>query len=188
MQITGNHQIELKVRHNGEGLEVSEELGIAQSVISGFWQRFQDDGNVSRCYTTGRPELQRRMRTGIYLAVTAKRNRRSTVLDQSRQLSLATGTTVSRETVYRHLGHIGLYARRPDRCIPLTTTHGRLRLTWSREHELWTPQQWSCVVFSDKPRFSLQSDSRRSLIWSAPGTRYNQENIIERPLYGVQDV
>ncbi|GBN81954.1 hypothetical protein AVEN_158273-1 [Araneus ventricosus] len=47
-------------------LEVSEEHGIAQSVISRLWQRFQDDGNVSRCYSTGRPELQRRMRTGIW--------------------------------------------------------------------------------------------------------------------------
>ncbi|GFX40121.1 uncharacterized protein TNCV_4317571 [Trichonephila clavipes] len=34
-------------------LEVSEELGITQSVISKLWQRFQDDGNVSRCYSTG---------------------------------------------------------------------------------------------------------------------------------------
>ncbi|GFU38349.1 uncharacterized protein TNCV_2433371 [Trichonephila clavipes] len=46
-------------------LEVSEKLAIAQSVISRLWQRFQDDGNVSRCYSTGRPELQRRMRTGM---------------------------------------------------------------------------------------------------------------------------
>ncbi|GFT01678.1 uncharacterized protein TNCV_4205061 [Trichonephila clavipes] len=38
-------------------LEVSEELGIAQSVISRLWQRFQDDGNVSRCYSTGRPQV-----------------------------------------------------------------------------------------------------------------------------------
>ncbi|GBN87864.1 hypothetical protein AVEN_264490-1 [Araneus ventricosus] len=36
-------------------LEVSEELGIAQSVISGLWQRFQDDGNVSRCYSRSPP-------------------------------------------------------------------------------------------------------------------------------------
>ncbi|GFU51173.1 uncharacterized protein TNCV_966631 [Trichonephila clavipes] len=35
-------------------LKVSEELGIAQSVISRLWQRFQDDGNVSRCYSTVR--------------------------------------------------------------------------------------------------------------------------------------
>ncbi|GFV92842.1 uncharacterized protein TNCV_1346921 [Trichonephila clavipes] len=38
-------------------LEVSEELGIAQSVISRLWQRFQDDSNVSRCYSTGRPRV-----------------------------------------------------------------------------------------------------------------------------------
>ncbi|GFU03327.1 HTH_Tnp_Tc3_2 domain-containing protein [Trichonephila clavipes] len=65
-------------------LEVSNELGIAQSVISRLWQRFQDD---------------------------------------------ATGTTVSRQTVYRRLRHIGLYARRPVRCVPLIATHCRLRLT-----------------------------------------------------------
>ncbi|GFX64187.1 uncharacterized protein TNCV_1508041 [Trichonephila clavipes] len=34
-------------------LEVSEELGITQSVVSRLWQRFQDDGNLSRCYSTG---------------------------------------------------------------------------------------------------------------------------------------
>ncbi|GFW03776.1 transposable element Tcb1 transposase [Trichonephila clavipes] len=87
------------------------------------------------------------MRTGIYiyLTVTAKRNRRSTASDLSRQHSSATGTTVSRQTVYRRLGHIGLYARRP---------------------------------------FSLQSDSRRTLIWREPGTRYHQENTIERHRYG----
>ncbi|GFT19792.1 uncharacterized protein TNCV_4992561 [Trichonephila clavipes] len=38
-------------------LEVSEELEITQCVISRLWQRFQDDGNVSRCYNTGRPRV-----------------------------------------------------------------------------------------------------------------------------------
>ncbi|GFX04310.1 transposable element Tcb2 transposase [Trichonephila clavipes] len=66
----------------------------------------------------------------------------------------------SRQTVYRRLGHIGLYARRPVRCVPLTATHCRLRLTWIREHALWTPQQWSCVMFSDESRFSLQLQFR----------------------------
>ncbi|GFU92727.1 transposable element Tcb1 transposase [Trichonephila clavipes] len=111
-------------------------------------------------------------------------NRRSTASDLPRQLSSATGTTVSRQTVYSGLGHIGLYARRPVRCVPLTATHCRLRLTWSREHALWTPQQWSFVMFSDESRLSLQSDSRQTLIWRAPGTRYLQENTIERHRYG----
>ncbi|GFW66849.1 transposable element Tcb1 transposase [Trichonephila clavipes] len=136
-------------------LEVSEELGIAQSVISRLWQRFQDDGNVSRCYSTGRPRVTT-PNEDWYLAVTAKRNRRSTASDLSRQLSSATGTTVSRQTVYKRLGHIGLYARRPVKCVPLTATH--------------------------YSRFSLQSDSRRTFIWRAPEN--HQENAIERHRYG----
>ncbi|GFX43683.1 transposable element Tcb1 transposase [Trichonephila clavipes] len=130
-------------------LEVSEELGIAQSVISRLWQRFQDDGNVSRCYSTGRPPVTT-PNEDRYLAFTAKRNRRSTASDLSRQLSSATGTTVSRQIEYRRLGHIGLYARRPVTCVPLTATHCLLRLTWSREHALRIPQKWSCVMFPDE--------------------------------------
>ncbi|GFX79759.1 transposable element Tcb2 transposase [Trichonephila clavipes] len=94
-----------------------------------------------------------------------------TASDLSRQLSSATGTTVSRQTVYRRLGHIGLYARRSVKCVPLTATYCRLRLTRSREHALWT--QWSCVMFSDESRLSLQSDSHRTLIWRVSGTRYH---------------
>ncbi|GFU80652.1 HTH_Tnp_Tc3_2 domain-containing protein [Trichonephila clavipes] len=163
-------------------LEVSEELGIAQSVISRVWQRFQDDGNVSRCYSTGRPRVTTPNEDRyIYICGSycqKKQTEHST--DLSRQLSSATGTTVSRQTVYRRLGNIDLYARRPVRCVPLTATHCRLRLTWSRVHALWKPQQWSCVMFSDESRFSLQSDSHRTLKRRAPGTRYHLENTIER--------
>ncbi|GFS66840.1 transposable element Tcb1 transposase [Trichonephila clavipes] len=113
-------------------------------VVWKLWQRFQEDGNVSRCYSTGRPRVTT-PNEDRYLAVIAKRNRRSTASDLSCQLFSATGTTVSRQTVYRRLGHVGLYARRPVRCIPLTTTHCRLRLTWSTEHALWTPQHSGLV-------------------------------------------
>ncbi|GFW26235.1 transposable element Tcb1 transposase [Trichonephila clavipes] len=61
-------------------LEVSEELGITQSVISWFWQRFQDGGNVNRCYRTGFPRVTT-PNEDRYLEVTAKRNRRSTASD-----------------------------------------------------------------------------------------------------------
>ncbi|GFV38165.1 transposable element Tcb1 transposase [Trichonephila clavipes] len=163
-------------------MEVSEELAIAQSVISRLWRRFQDDGNVNRCFSIGLSRVTTPNKDR-YLAVALKRNRRSTASDLFRLLSSATGTTVSRQIMYRRLGHIGLYARRPVRCFPLTATHCHLRLTWSREHALWISQQWSCVIFSDESKFSLQSESRRILIWRAPGTRYHQENTIERLRY-----
>ncbi|GFV62509.1 acyl-CoA synthetase family member 2, mitochondrial [Trichonephila clavipes] len=58
-------------------LKVFEELGIAQSVISRLWQRLQDDGNKSRCYSTVRPRITT-PNEDRYLAVTVKRKRRST--------------------------------------------------------------------------------------------------------------
>ncbi|GFV36926.1 HTH_Tnp_Tc3_2 domain-containing protein [Trichonephila clavipes] len=38
-------------------------------------------------------------------------------------------------------------------------------------------------MFSNESRLSLQSDSRRTLIWRAPGTRYHQGNTSERHRY-----
>ncbi|GFU73167.1 uncharacterized protein TNCV_4117881 [Trichonephila clavipes] len=69
-------------------LEVSEKLGIAQSVISRLWQRFQDDGNVSRCCSTGRLELQCQMRTGIWLLLPKEKDaaKHQTCLVSSLQL------------------------------------------------------------------------------------------------------
>ncbi|GFY06817.1 uncharacterized protein TNCV_482221 [Trichonephila clavipes] len=66
-------------------LEVSEELGITQSVLSRHWQRFQDDGNV-RCCGTGRPRVTT-PNGDRYLTVTAKRNRQ-TCLVSSLQLTV----------------------------------------------------------------------------------------------------
>ncbi|GFV64830.1 uncharacterized protein TNCV_809271 [Trichonephila clavipes] len=48
---------EFEPRPYGTALEGSEDFGIAQSVISRLWQQFQDDGNVSTCYSTGRPRV-----------------------------------------------------------------------------------------------------------------------------------
>ncbi|GFS54311.1 HTH_Tnp_Tc3_2 domain-containing protein [Trichonephila clavipes] len=112
-----------------------------------LWQRFQDDGKVSRCKSTGRPRVTT-PNEDRHLAVTAKRNRQSTASDLSRQLFSSPSTTVSRHTVYKRLEHIGLYAPKPVRRVPLTANHCRPRLIWSREHALWIPQQWSCVMFS----------------------------------------
>ncbi|GFU52535.1 HTH_Tnp_Tc3_2 domain-containing protein [Trichonephila clavipes] len=50
----------------------------------------------------------------------------------------ATGQQVSRFTVARRLHKGGLFARRPERCLPLKADHRRHRLQWCREHKNWT--------------------------------------------------
>ncbi|GFY33212.1 BRCA1-associated protein [Trichonephila clavipes] len=94
---------------------LEEEYANYRKPPDGERERFQNDRNLSRCCSTGHPQVTT-PNEDRYLAVTAKRNRRSTASDLSRQLSSATGSTVSRQIVYRRLEHIGLYAHRPVRC------------------------------------------------------------------------
>ncbi|GFX44607.1 HTH_Tnp_Tc3_2 domain-containing protein [Trichonephila clavipes] len=127
------------------------------------------------------------MRTGIFGSYCQKKQTEHSIRPVSSDLFSYRYDRVSRQTVCRRLGHIGLYARRPVRCVPITATHCRLRLTWSRGHALWTPQQWSCVMFSDESRFNLQPHSRRTLIWRAPGTRYPKRTPLNDTVTVVQD-
>ncbi|GFX79631.1 transposable element Tcb1 transposase [Trichonephila clavipes] len=163
-------------------LEVSEELGITQRVISRLWQRIEDDGNVSRCYGTGRPRVttpnEDRYIFGSYCQ---KKQTEHSIRPVSSAL-FSYRYAVSRQTVYRRLGHIGLYVRRPVRCVPLTATHCRLRLTWSREHALWTPQQWSCVMFSDESRKEALSGRRQIQILQSNHKRVNLDSHSKEPV------
>ncbi|GFX19049.1 transposable element Tcb1 transposase [Trichonephila clavipes] len=104
--------------------------------------------------------------------------------DGSQQASLfsnstATGRQVSRFTVARRLHKGGLFARRPERCLPLKVDH---RLQGCREHKNWTTVNG--VVSSLRMRIG----SQRVLIWREIGTRFYTSNITERHHYGGSGV
>ncbi|GFU04908.1 uncharacterized protein TNCV_1290201 [Trichonephila clavipes] len=56
-----------RLEYGRSQLEVTEGLGTLQSYISRLWQRFQDDGNVSRCYSTGRPRVTNAPNEYLYI-------------------------------------------------------------------------------------------------------------------------
>lgn len=163
--------------------EVSKWLKTSRQVVSNLWKQFQETGTIVRKEGQGRkrctkPEDDR------YLVLTVKRQREMTANQLSNELFAASGTRVSRRTVRRRLNECGLYARRPMVCVPLTSSHRKARLTWCREHQAWTQDEWAHVLFSDESRFSLSTDSRRIFIWRECGTRYHPSNIREKDHYG----
>ncbi|GFX48891.1 transposable element Tcb2 transposase [Trichonephila clavipes] len=98
----------------------------------------------------------------------------------ARHTTQVTGRPISRFTVARRLHGGGLFARRPVRSVPLTPAHRRRRSLWCREHRNWRDSEWGRVLFTDESRFSLSSDSHRTLIWRERGSRNHPSNIIER--------
>ncbi|GFV49512.1 transposable element Tcb2 transposase [Trichonephila clavipes] len=109
---------------------VAAEFGINKSVVSHAWKAFQTTGTAVRKVGGDRP----RMTTAgddRYIILQAKRGRRQSASVIAQQLSTATGRQVSRFTVARRLHKGGLFARRPERCLPLKVDHRRHRLQGS---------------------------------------------------------
>ncbi|GFT50408.1 uncharacterized protein TNCV_1004101 [Trichonephila clavipes] len=76
-----------------------------------FLATIQDDGNVTRCYSTGRPRLQRRRRTGIWQLLPKTRTEHSIQTCLVSCLLLPVPQFQGRPCT--DIRHIGLYARRP---------------------------------------------------------------------------
>lgn len=53
----------------------------------------------------------------------------------------------------------GIIARWPVRCVTLTPAHRIHCFLWCRKHKNWTDQQFGGMLFPDKSRFNLTSDS-----------------------------
>ncbi|GFY36847.1 transposable element Tcb2 transposase [Trichonephila clavipes] len=138
---------------------VAAEFGINKSVILRAWKSFQTTGTAVRKVGSGHPRTTT-AGDDRYIILQAKRDRR------------------------QRLHKRGLFARRPERCLPLKIDHRCHRLQWFREHKNWITDQWSRVLLTDESRFSTRSDSQRVLIWREIGTRFYTSNIKERHHYG----
>ncbi|GFY30745.1 transposable element Tcb2 transposase [Trichonephila clavipes] len=142
---------------------VAANFGINKSIVSRTWKAFQTTGTAVRKVGGGR------LRTTTaeddrYIILQAKRDQHELASAIAQQLSTATGRQVSQFTVARRFHKGGLFARRPERCLPFKVGYRRHHLQWCREHNNWTTDLWSRVLFTYESRFSTRSDSQRVLI------------------------
>ncbi|GFY05138.1 transposable element Tcb2 transposase [Trichonephila clavipes] len=110
---------------------VAAEFRINKSVISRAFKAFQTTGTAVRKVGGG---CMRTTTAGDdrLIILKAKRGRRQSASVIAQQLSTATERQVSPFTVVRRLHKGGLFARRPERCLPLKVDHRRHRLQWCR--------------------------------------------------------
>jgi hypothetical protein len=99
-------------------------------------------------------------------------------------LQLATGTTVSTDTIRRRLSEAELKPYRPATVPVLTAAHRRARLQFVHRHADWQIEDWRHVLFTDKSRFCLSTNDRRRRVWRRPGERFVQCAIQEVERFG----
>ncbi|GFV05735.1 uncharacterized protein TNCV_87521 [Trichonephila clavipes] len=81
-----------------------------------------------------------------------------------RHMTQATGRPISRFTVARRLHGVGLFARRPVPCVPLTPAHPEKAFSGAGNTGIGETMNGGRVLFTYESRFSLSSDSHRILI------------------------
>ncbi|GFV02079.1 transposable element Tcb2 transposase [Trichonephila clavipes] len=137
-------------------------------------ETFQTTGTAIRKFSSGRPRGTTPA-DDRYIVLRARRNSRQTAAEIARHTTQATGRPISRFTVARRLHGGGLFARRPVRCVPLTTLPiGEGVLCGAGNTGIGETMNGD-EYFTDESRFSLSSDSHCILIW-----REREATIIPR--------
>lgn len=155
-------------------MSVAQEFGTYKSVISQYWKVFHRTGKVVRKVCGGRPN-KTTANDGRYIVLRVKRKRNQTVCKTAQYLCITTVSEVSTVAIRLHKG--GLFACRPERCMPFIVAHRRHRLEWCNDQ---TSQEWCIVLFTDESRLSLSNDSQRQLIRREVETLFHSININEK--------
>ncbi|GFU24758.1 transposable element Tcb2 transposase [Trichonephila clavipes] len=108
---------------------VAAEFRINKSVVSRAWKAFQTTGTAVRKVGSGQPKTTT-AGDDQYINLQAKRGRHQSASVIAQQLSTTTRRQVSRFTGARRIHKGSLFARRPERCLPLKVDHRRHRLQW----------------------------------------------------------
>ncbi|KFM59437.1 Transposable element Tc1 transposase, partial [Stegodyphus mimosarum] len=96
-----------------------------------------------------------------YIAIVAKRNRRTTSTRVTSMVTASIGKAISAATVRRRLHMSGLYARVSRVCVPLSVQSRGARLQWCRQHVNWNVSDWGDVMLTDESNFALEPDDKR---------------------------
>ena len=157
--------------------EVAGALGVSQSVVSRFWNRYQTTGTVTPRHSGGHPRVTTQ-REDRYLLVQSRRSPFHNATQLQHDLQNASGNRVSTQTVRRRLHDGGLHSRAPAIRVPLTRQHKQARLLWALEHQGWTAANWTPVLFSDESRFCLDVTDRRRRVWRRQNERFTPTSLL----------
>lgn len=166
--------------------QIARRMGVSPNAIRKLRQKFQQYGDVNDRQRSGRPTVTT-PRQNRFVANTARRSRTSTARAINDRLHAAAGAGARRcsdQTVRNRLHAAGLHARRMIKRPALSLRHKQARLEWARDHEGWTRQQWSNVMFSDETRATLHHIDGRSRVWRRPGEQYTVSCVQPTTAFG----
>ncbi|KAK2577931.1 hypothetical protein KPH14_000956 [Odynerus spinipes] len=133
------------------------------------YQAWMEEGPTSSLSRSGCPHATS-VREDKQLIRASISSCESSAATLAQQWAPAAARGVSVRTVCCRVQSVGLIARRTLQRLRLTTRHRRERLKWSHAQQDWRAE-WQLIVFSNEPRFCVETGDARISIRRRRGER-----------------
>jgi transposase len=97
--------------------------------------------------------------------------------DNAPQLKRLLDLDITPQTVRNTLRRAGLKSAVKQKKPFLSRAHRRRRLEFALEHQHWTLEDWSRVVWSDETKINRMGSDGRAWVWKKPGSALKDQHI-----------
>jgi len=163
-------QLIIDLLQNGKSCcQVASQLHVSYSMVQGCYSSIKDSlpqhlGGCPRKLTASDQCLLARKVT-------------SGAADNAPKLKKLLDLNVTHQTVRNALRRAGLKSAVKQKKPFLSKAHQRRRLEFALEHQHWTLDDWSRVVWSDESKINRMGSDGRAWVWKKPGSALKDQYV-----------
>ncbi|GFW80592.1 transposable element Tcb1 transposase [Trichonephila clavipes] len=143
--------------------QIAAKVPCGLSTVVRTLKRFSETNFIADRGRSGRPR-KTSLREDRLLHRISLSNRKLNSPKILKQWTLASNVNVCPRTVRGRLLEIGLRSCKARPKPLLTEFQRKRRLTWAREHSLWTIKDWEKVIFSDESQFCISGNQSSAYV------------------------
>ncbi|GFV60887.1 transposable element Tc1 transposase [Trichonephila clavipes] len=137
--------------------QIAAKVSCGLSTVVRTLKRFSETNLIADRGQSGRPR-KTSLREDRLLHRISLSNRKLNSSQILKQWTLTSNVSVCPRTVRGRLLEIGLRGCKARPKPLLSEFQRERRLTWAREHSLWTIKDWEKIIFSDKSQFCISGN------------------------------
>lgn len=176
----------LIVAHHKSGKtnrQIARELKLHHATVDYIIKKHRKSGGILNKSRSGRPKITT-IEEDRKIVLTSKRNRRKTAPEITAEMNEHREKPISVSTVKRRLQQAGLHGRIAMKKPLLRKVNKQKRFKWAREHQNWTAEDWSKVLWTDESKFEIFGSRRRTFVRRSAGERASEQCIVPTVKHG----
>ncbi|GFT84798.1 transposable element Tc1 transposase [Trichonephila clavipes] len=139
--------------------QIAAKVPCGLSTVVRTLKRFSETNFIADRERSGRPRKTSLCEFKFLLS-----NRKLNSSQILKQWTLTSNVSVCPRTVRGRLLEIGLRGCKACPKPLLTEFQSKMRLTWAREHSLWTIKDWEKVIFRDESQFCISGNQSSAYV------------------------